>query len=358
LSPSIQALETLRIVAVIPAYNVAGTIERVIAEMPPLVTHILVVDDASTDDTVDVVLRSAARDSRIEFLRHTTNGGVGAAMISGFRRALELDPAIVVKIDGDGQMPLSYLPRLIAPLLDGRADYVKGNRFRDSKEIRQMPPLRRFGNLILSFLAKAATGYWSSFDPANGYTAIRGEVLAMLPLEAIDHGWFFEISMLTRLYLLGAVVHDEPIPARYEGAPSSLSVAHVARDFPARLLYAFARRVVLRYFVYDVSMASVELAAGLPLFLAGLLFGGYKWYWYASRDIAAPAGTVVLAAVLIILGAQLLLSVIALDLAAVPSAPINDGPLRVASVEAGILAARNGAAASRNRSHEQPKRDS
>jgi glycosyltransferase involved in cell wall biosynthesis len=317
----------IRVVTVIPAFNVAGTIARVAEQMPPLVSHIIIVDDASTDGTVAVVEQLAARDVRVELIRHQANGGVGAAMVSGFRRALELDAAIVVKVDGDGQMPLAFLPRLIEPLLDGRADYVKGNRFRDRKEIRQMPPLRRFGNLVLSFLAKAATGYWNCFDPTNGYTAIRGEVLAALPLEKVDRRWFFEISMLTRLYLLGAVVRDEAIPARYEGAPSSLSVAHVVRDFPARLLYAFARRIVLRYFVYDFSVVSLHIAGGLPLFLGGLLFGGYKWYWYASHQIAAPTGTVVLAAVMLILGFQLLLSATMLDLAAVPNEPINEGPL-------------------------------
>ncbi len=318
----------LRIAAVIPAFNVGATIDQVVRALPPLVTHVLIVDDASTDGTAAIVESLAARDPRVESIRHDVNGGVGAAMISGFRRALELDAAIVVKIDGDGQMPLGFLPQLLAPLLDGRADYVKGNRFRHLEEIQQMPPLRRFGNLILSFLAKGATGYWNCFDATNGYTAIRGDVLAEVPLEKIDRRWFFEISMLTRLYLLRAVVRDVPIPARYEGAASNLNVAHVVRDFPGRLLYAFARRIVLRYFVYDFAVASLHIALGFPLLLAGLLFGGYKWYWYASHRIAAPTGTVTLAAVMIILGFQALLAATALDLAAVPREPINGGPLR------------------------------
>jgi dolichol-phosphate mannosyltransferase len=317
----------VRIAAVIPAFNVAGTIEAVAGAMPDLITHVIVVDDGSTDGTASLVENLAARDARIELVHRDANGGVGAAMVTGFRRALELRAQIVVKIDGDGQMPLAFLPKLVTPLLDGRADYVKGNRFRDFEAIRQMPVLRRLGNLALSFLAKAATGYWNLFDATNGYTAIRGEVLAALPLQRVDRRWFFEISMLTRLYLAGAVVKDEPIPARYEGAPSNLSVAHILVDFPGRLVYAFLRRVVLRYFVYDFTIASLHLGAGLPLFVAGVLFGGYKWYWYASHRLAAPTGTVALAAVMIILGFQLLLSATVLDLQAVPRDPINDGPL-------------------------------
>jgi dolichol-phosphate mannosyltransferase len=318
----------VRIAAVIPAFNVASTIEAVAGAMPEMVTDVIVVDDGSTDGTISLVERLAARDPRIELIRRDSNGGVGAAMLTGFRRALELRAHVVVKVDGDGQMPLAFLPKLVAPLLDGRADYVKGNRFRDFEAIRQMPRLRRAGNLVLSFLAKAATGYWNLFDATNGYTAIRADVLAALPLHLIDRRWFFEISMLTRLYLLGAVVRDEPIPARYEGAPSNLSVPHILLDFPGRLVYAFLRRIVLRYFVHDFTIASLHLGAGLPLFVAGVLFGGYKWYWYASHQAAAPTGTIVLAAVMIILGFQLLLSATVLDLQAVPTSPINDGPLR------------------------------
>jgi dolichol-phosphate mannosyltransferase len=315
------------IAVVIPAYNVANSIAAVLAAIPPIVSHVLVVDDASTDGTAAVVGDAARSDARIELVRHEHRRGVGGAMVTGFRRALQLPAAIVVKVDGDGQMPLAFLPRLIAPLVAGTADYVKGNRFRDLEAIRRMPPLRRFGNVVLSFLAKAATGYWNCFDPTNGYVAIRAEVLARLPLQKIDRGYFFEISMLSYLYLEGAVVRDEPIPARYEGEPSHMSLPRVMAAFPGRLLASLARRIALHYFLYDFSLASLQFAAGLPLLAGGALYGGYKWYWYASHHLPAPTGTVVLPALMIILGLQLLLSAMALDLGAVPREPINDGPL-------------------------------
>jgi dolichol-phosphate mannosyltransferase len=232
-----------------------------------------------------------------------------------------------VKIDGDGQMPLALLPKLLHPLALGKADYVKGNRFRDFDAIRKMPPLRRFGNVVLSFLVKAATGYWQCFDPTNGFVAIRGSVLARLPLQQIDHGYFFEISMLGQLYLLGAVVKDVSMPAKYDGEPSSLSVASVLIAFPGRLLRVFARRIFLTQFLYDFSVESLEILAATIFLTSGAIFGGYKWYWYGSHHLAAPTGTVAVAAVLIILGFQSLLSAASLDLQSVPDQPINEGPL-------------------------------
>jgi glycosyltransferase involved in cell wall biosynthesis len=317
----------VRIAVVIPAFNVAGAIEAVLREIPPEIGAIVVVDDASTDQTAAVVERLANLDRRIELIRHERNGGIGAAMVTGFRTALSRGAGIVVKIDGDGQMPLSILPRLLAPLIGGEADYVKGNRFRDFQAVRAMPPLRRFGNVGLSFLAKAATGYWHCFDPTNGFVAIRGEVLAEVPLEKIDRGFFFEISMLSHLYLLGAVVKEVAMPARYNGEPSSLSIPRVLATFPGRLFASFLRRLLLKNFVYDFSLESVQLAAAAVLLLTGTIHGGYYWLWYSTRHLAAPTGTVVLSALLIILGFQSVLSAMALDLQSVPREPLNPGPL-------------------------------
>ena len=317
----------VHIAAVIPAYNVATAIDSVLQEIPPQIGTIIVVDDGSTDDTAAVVERRARQERRIQLIRHEQNGGVGAAMVTGFRKALGLRCDIVVKIDGDGQMPLAVLPKLVAPLIDGEADYVKGNRFRDFNAIRAMPPLRRFGNVGLSFLAKAATGYWQCFDPTNGFIAIRTEVLAEMPLQKIDRGYFFEISMLSHLYLLGGVVKEVPMPARYNGEPSSLSIPRVLAGFPGRLAYSLFRRLFLKNYVYDFSLESIHLATGTILLLVGLIWGGYKWFWYASHRIAAPTGTVALVAVMILLGSQSLWSALALDLQAVPKEPLNNGPL-------------------------------
>ena len=315
------------VAAVVPAYHVARELVDVLRPMPALFTTIIVVDDASTDDTAAVAERYSEIDPRIIVIRHEQNRGVGGAMITGFKRALEAGADVVVKIDGDGQMPLWLVPQLVQPLIDGTADYTKGNRFRDFQAIRTMPMARRVGNVALSFLAKAATGYWQCFDPTNGFVAIRADVLSQLPLHKIDPTYFFETSMLSHLYLLGAVVKEVPMPARYAGETSSLSIGRVILQFPGRLISSLLRRLTLKNFVNDFNLESFHLGVGLPLLLAGLLYGGYHWWWYSSRSVAAPVGTVVLSALLITLGVQLLISAVNLDLQAIPRDPINGGPI-------------------------------
>ena len=315
------------VAAVIPAYNVARELGDVLRQMPPLIRTIVVVDDASRDDTAGVAEGYARIDPRITVVRHDQNRGVGGAMITGFRKTLELGADIVVKIDGDGQMPLWLVPQLVQPLVDGTADYTKGNRFRDFSAIRAMPPLRRIGNVALSFLAKAATGYWQCFDPTNGFLAIRADVLSQLPLQKIDQSYYFETSMLSHLYVLGAVVKDVPMPARYAGETSNLSIPRVLLQFPGRLAGSLARRIILKNFVYDFNLESFHILCGLPLLLAGLLYGGYNWWWYMSHLRAAPTGTVVLSSLLVTIGVQLLLGAVNLDLQATPRDPINGGAM-------------------------------
>lgn len=306
------------IATVIPAYRVEREIESVINGLPSYIKHIIVVDDASPDSSLDLVTATAQKDIRITLIRHSKNQGVGGAMLSGFRKALELGAQIIIKIDGDGQMDSSHIPALITPLIEGKADYVKGNRFRDFKSLQQMPLIRRIGNLGLSFLTKAATGYWNIFDPTNGFFAIRAEILAQLPFEKIDRRYFFETSMLSNLYLLDAFILDVPIPARYRGETSNMVIRSVLVEFPIKLARTFLRRIVLKYFLFDFSMTSVYLLTGFPLILFGLIFGITKWIQYANIGIAAPTGTVMLPTLSLILGIQILLSAIEIDLKSTP----------------------------------------
>jgi len=312
-----------RIAAVIPAYRVEREIESVLSGLPSYIKHIIVVDDASPDHTSDLVAPLVKRDRRVVLIRHERNQGVGGAMVSGFRKALELGVQIVVKIDGDGQMDVSNLPALLLPLIQGKADYVKGNRFQDFAALRQMPPVRRIGNMGLGFLSKAATGYWNLFDPTNGFLAIRAETLAQLPLDQIDRTYYFETSMLANLYLLGAVVKDIPIPARYKGEVSSLAIHRVLFEFPFKLFSTLLRRILLKSFIYDFSMASIYILTGLPLLLFGMIFGSIKWIQYAQLGIAAPTGTVILPTLSVLLGIQFLLSAIEIDLRSVPQGPLS-----------------------------------
>jgi glycosyltransferase involved in cell wall biosynthesis len=311
------------IAVVIPAYRVEPTIQEVLRGIPDYIKHIIVVDDASPDTTANLVAASAKRNKRIVLLHHEKNQGVGGAMISGFRKALELGAQVIIKLDGDGQMDPAHIPALLMPLITGEADYTKGNRFRDFVSLQQMPFIRRIGNLGLSFLTKAATGYWNIFDPTNGYFAIRAEMLAQLPLEKIDKGYFFETSMLARLYLLQAFIVDVNIPARYGNETSSLSIRRTLFEFPLKLTQTILRRIVLRYFIFDFSMLSIYLLTGIPLLLFGLIFGITKWIQYAQLGIAAPTGTVILPTLSVLLAIQILLSAIEIDLNATPRKAIS-----------------------------------
>jgi hypothetical protein len=176
----------------------------------------------------------------------------------------------------------------------------------------------------LGFLAKAATGYWNLFDPTNGFLALRSGTLAQLPLDQIDRSYYFEISMLANLYLLGAVVQDVPMPARYRDEVSNLAVERVLLEFPFKLLGTFLRRVTLKNFLYDFSMVSIYLLTGLPLLLFGLIYGGVKWAQYYRLGTPAPTGTVILPTLSVLLGIQLLLSAVESDLRSVPRQPLSD----------------------------------
>jgi len=311
------------VAVVIPCFRVENSIGVVLAGLPRYIKHIIVVDDASPDETAENVKKLAARDRRIILIQHEKNLGVGGAMRTGFQKALELEAQIVVKVDGDDQMDLAHLPDMLMPLIEGHADYTKGNRFRDFQALQQMPLIRRIGNMGLGFLTKAATGYWNLFDPTNGFVAIRAAVLAQLPLDRISNSFFFETSMLANLYMAGAVVKDVPMSARYGSEISNLSIRRTLIEFPFKLLQTFLRRLVIKYMIYDFSMVSIYIIAGLPLLLFGLIFGTVKWADYATRNVPAPTGTVMLPTLSVLLGIQFLIAAIEIDLRSTPKEPLS-----------------------------------
>ncbi len=314
-------LAQAHIFVVIPMYRVEAYIQRVIAGIPAWVEGIVVVDDASPDHSADMAL--AAGDPRVTLVRHSVNRGVGGAVLSGYARAAELGAAILVKMDGDDQMGPEFLPDLVRPILAGRADYAKGNRFVHYDALLAMPVVRRLGNLGLSFMTKLASGYWNIFDPTNGYTAIACETFRRLNCSQIHPRYFFESSMLIELNLQRAVVADVSLPARYLQEISSLSVSKTLLEFPPLLVRGLARRVWLEYFVMDFSLGSLYLILGTLMTFWGLVFGGINWIQSAQSGIPATTGTVMLAAMPFILGFQLLLSAIAHDMQNVPRQPVG-----------------------------------
>jgi dolichol-phosphate mannosyltransferase len=309
----------MKIAVVIPAYKVKQFIKNLVLSLPPSIDLIIIVDDKCPESSGQEAER--INDSRISVIKHERNMGVGGAVISGYKKALEAGCDIVVKIDGDGQMDPRYIPALIAPLINDDADFTKGNRFIDFKALKTMPKIRLFGNSILSFLLKIASGYWHIFDPTNGYTAIHRRVLEKLDLNKISHRYFFESDMLIHLNISNAVVRDVSIPAKYGNEISSLNISKIVFQFPPKLLKGFIKRIFLKYYIYDFNMASVYLLLGLPMFLFGVTYGIIEWIDSIIHGVTKTAGTIMLSALPIIVSFQMLLQAINLDIHSIPRRP-------------------------------------
>lgn len=313
---------TLRIAVVVPCFRVTRHVAGVIAAIGPEVDVIYCIDDACPDGSGDLIERDVA-DPRVRVLRHAQNLGVGGAVMTGYRQAIADGAKVIVKIDGDGQMAPSLLPSLVAPILRGEADYTKGNRFWDLRQLRVMPLARRLGNLGVSFMAKASAGYWDIFDPANGYTAIHADVAARLPLESVSTRYFFETDLLFRLNTVRAVVVDVPMDARYGDEVSHLKVSRVLGEFTVKHVRNLGKRVIYNYFLRDLSIASLQLLAAVCLLGFGTLFGAYHWWNSLQAGVATPVGTIMIATVCVVSGLQFLLAFLAYDIASIPRRPLH-----------------------------------
>lgn len=310
------------IAVVVPCYREKSRVLDVLARIGDEVARIYVVDDACPEATGEHV-RAECKDPRVQVIRHERNRGVGGATLTGYRRALEDGASVLVKLDGDGQMDPALIPVLVAPLVDGRADYAKGNRFYRLEGLTRMPVARIVGNLALSFLTKLSSGYWNVFDPTNGFTAIHAEVARELPFERLSERYFFESDMLFRLNIMRAVVVDVPMAARYGGEQSKLAIWRVLPEFAFRNGVNTVKRILYSYFLRDFNVASLELLVGAALLAFGVTFGLARWSESIATGVPATAGTVLVAALPVILGAQMVLAFLSFDVQNVPRTPLH-----------------------------------
>lgn len=308
------------VAVVIPCYKVKRHILNVISRIGPEVSKIYVVDDCCPDQSGEYVSASC-RDERVKVIRNARNLGVGGAVMVGYRAAIDDSVAVVVKIDGDGQMDPALIRNFIDPILAGDADYTKGNRFYSLEEIHAMPTVRIIGNAVLSLMTKLSSGYWDLFDPTNGYTAIHTDVAKQLPLEKISQRYFFETDMLFRLNTLRAVAIDVPMNAHYGEEVSNLKISKIVGEFLMKHMRNFGKRIFYNYYLRDLSLASIELPLGLLLLFFGAIYGGWHWLVSAHEGVTTPAGTVMLSALPILMGLQLILAFLAYDIASVPRRP-------------------------------------
>lgn len=316
-------VENLNIHVVIPAFKARKTIAQVVSGVPSYISKIIIVDDNCPEKTHEVAEEIARHDLRLIVLRHEENGGVGAATFTGYFEALKNGADIILKMDADDQMDPGEIPKLLTPLLNGEADYAKGNRFLHLTELKSMPLVRRIGNYGLSFLSKVASGHWHIFDPTNGFTAIQSSILSSINRKAISNRFFFESSLLVELAIIGAVVVDVAIPARYLNNGSNLSAFDSLWQFPPRLLKGAIRRIWLQNYIREFGLISIILPFAILLLGFGSIFGLYNLIYYSSRGIPAPVGTIIFPTLAIILGVQFFLQALWLDIVRIPKQPLH-----------------------------------
>ncbi len=307
---------------VIPCFRVRSHINNVIKGIGSEVSRIYIVDDCCPESS-GLFVEANSSDDRVVVIRHKENQGVGAAVMSGYKAAIADGMEIIVKVDGDNQMDPSLIPDFVEPIVAGEADYTKGNRFFDLEKIRAMPRMRLVGNAVLSFMCKLSSGYWNLFDPTNGYTAIHADVARHLPFDKISRRYFFETDMLFRLNTLRAVVVDVPMEAKYGEEVSNLKITRIVGEFFAKHVRNCFKRIFYNYYLRDMSLASIELPLGIAFLGFGLVYGGYHWMSSTQAGIFTPPGTVMLSALPILAGIQLLLGFIGYDIASVPVRPVH-----------------------------------
>jgi glycosyltransferase involved in cell wall biosynthesis len=237
----------LRIAVVIPAFNERSKIAATVATVPELVDHILVVDDASHDDTsrqAELAALGRGEPGRVEVIRHAANRGVGGAITTGYRRAIAIGADVAAVMAGDGQMDPRDLPALLDPIADGAADYVKGNRFLHPAIWTAMPAARIVGNLVLSAATRVTSGYHHVFDSQCGYTAIHRGALAAIELDKLFPRYGYPNDLLSRLRVAEMRVVDVPVRPIYGPAwRSGINLGTALHPIPWVLLRSWTARL-------------------------------------------------------------------------------------------------------------------
>ncbi|MGH2597730.1 MAG: glycosyltransferase family 2 protein [Actinomycetota bacterium] len=300
----------LRIAVVVPAFEEENLIGQTVSTMPGFVDHVIVVDDASTDATAEKA--RANGDQRLEVITHERNMGVGGAILTGHRRAIEIDADVSVVMAGDAQMDPDYLPALLDPIAEDGYDFTKADRFFDFHSYDGMPRARAVGNILVGFLSKAATGYWHLFDPLNGYTAIRTASLKRLPFDRVRQDYSFECDLLVYLNIVRAKGKDIPVPAVYGEERSGIRLFSAGRKLLWSLTRGFWRRMMWKYLLWSFSPVAIFLLSGLALCAWGVAFG----IGITLATVGAPeasAATVLISVGPLLVGINLLIVAWVLD---------------------------------------------
>jgi len=264
----------LKIFVVVPAYQESTQISKVLTTIPSYVDGVVVVDDASTDDTSDLTATIAENDRRIVLIKHEINRGVGSAIETGYREAIAQGAEIIAVMAGDGQMDPDKLELLLAPIAEGKADYAKGNRLSLNFDLTAIPKHRKFGNIVLSFLTRFATGYWILSDAQNGFTAASEKLVTVFLKNRIYPRYGVPNDLLLTCALHGARVLDVPILARYGvGETSKMKPSRVALPILALLTRGFFKRLYIRHLIIETNPLPVTYILGIAGSFVGSVWG-------------------------------------------------------------------------------------
>ncbi len=310
-------IKNLVIVAVIPCYNSFAHAPLVVRETLKYVDKVICVDDNCQFGTSDEIKRRIDHPNLL-IIKHKRNKGVGGAVKTGLRLALDMKADIIIKIDSDGQMPPEAIPELIQPIREGKAQITKGNRFKDTSVILKMPRIRFFGNFFLSFLTKLSTGYWELFDPTNGFIAIKADVVKLINLDKIDNRYFFETDLLFRSSLNEFVIKEIYMDAKYGEENSNLKPLVEVSNFFFKHFIIFSKRIFYHYFLLDFNPGSISLLISILFFISGLTIGGINHIYNFSRGLETPLGIQVLFLLFIVISIQFLINFLYYDVTQKP----------------------------------------
>jgi glycosyltransferase involved in cell wall biosynthesis len=297
--------EGKRVAVVVPAHDEEGLIGATLATIPEFVDRVYVVDDHSQDETA--ARAQEAADPRVEVISHAQNEGVGAAIVTGYKRALAEGDDVVAVMAADGQMDPADLEQIAGPVARGEVDYAKANRLFTGQAWQLMPRHRYLGNAVLSMLTKIASGYWHVADSQSGYTAISRELLERLDFDRIYRRYGFPNDMLVHLNVWNARVRDLPSRPIYgQGERSEIRLSRVVPSIAWLLLKGFFWRLREKYVIRDFHPLVFFYMLGILLTLTGLVLGAVETVLrLMGNELTTP--TMILVALLLISGVQFLL---------------------------------------------------
>jgi glycosyltransferase involved in cell wall biosynthesis len=305
----------LSIAVVVPCYNEEKLLERTVGGLPDFIDHIIVVNDASTDKTLEVMHKLVKKVKKIHIINNEVNGGIGFSLKSGFQYAIQSTDAVAIGIvSGDAQCDPSCIKPMLDEFIDKNCDYIKGNRFFKRDALASMPTFRRLGNVFISLLTKFSTGYYSISDTTMGFGFLRRSALEQVDYKLVKNRYDYENSMLIALSIVRARIKDFPVPAIYGEETSTIDVLPTIMRVLRVIWVGFWQRIYYKYILFSLHPIVIFLFGGLVLSLVGWIYALYLVIERIINNTSPTSGTVMLAVLPIILGFQMLMTAILMDI--------------------------------------------